>query len=157
MRTLVAAALAFLGSHVLLNRLLPLRGAFDVHAAEMMRFSAPLVVAGILDMLLIQTDTLMLGYFRPSAEVGLYNAAYPLAYGVTMLLTAFGFIYYPMISRLDADGEGAEIAVIYRIVAKWVFVLTFPLVVVFVVFSSDVLAVFFGASYAAGGGRRSRY
>lgn len=148
---LIAAMLAFLGSHVLLNRLMPLRGSFDLHASEMMRFSAPLLIAGILDMLLVQTDTLMLGYFRPSAEVGLYNAAYPLAYGVTMLLTAFGFIYYPMISRLDADDEGAEIAVIYRIVAKWVFVLTFPLVVVFVVFPSDVLAVFFGTSYAAGG------
>ena len=145
-----AAAVGFVASHLLLNRLLSLRGEFAFRAREMVGFSAPLVVTSVLSMLLVQTDTLMLGAMRSSDEVALYSAAYPLAYGLFLVLTAFGFIYLPLVSRLDAGGERAEIDAIYKVTTKWIYVVTFPAFLAFTVFPRDVLTVFFGARYADG-------
>ncbi len=145
---LAAATLGFVASHLLLNRLLSLRGPFELHLREMVGFSAPMVIASVLSILLVQTDTLMLGAMRESSEVALYGAAYPLAWGLMLVLSAFGFIYLPLVSRLDAGGEHEEIDAVYKITSKWIFVVTFPAFVAFAVFPRDVLTVFFDARYA---------
>ena len=145
---LAAAALGFVASHLLLNRLMSLRGPFELHLREMVGFSAPMVIASVLSILLVQTDTLMLGAMRESSEVALYGAAYPLAWGMMLVLSAFGFIYLPLVSRLDAGGEHGEIDAVYKITSKWIFVVTFPAFVAFAVFPRDVLTIFFDARYA---------
>ncbi|MDQ2052604.1 flippase [Natronolimnohabitans sp. A-GB9] len=144
---LLAAALTLVVSLVFLQRLMPLRGKYRTHVRELFTFSLPLVVSSVIGVLLIQTDTLMLGYFRSSYEVGLYNAAYPLATGLTVALSAFGFLYLPIASRLDADGEHDAIDDIYATSTKWVYVVTFPLFLLLVVFPQDMISLFFGASY----------
>ncbi|SIS00682.1 flippase [Natronorubrum thiooxidans] len=144
---LLAAALTLVVSLALLHRLIPLRGQYHTHVRELFTFSLPLVVSSVIGVLLIQTDTLMLGYFRSSLEVGLYNAAYPLATGLTVALSAFGFLYLPIASRLDADGEHDAINDIYATSTKWVYVITFPLFLLLVVFPRDMISLFFGASY----------
>ncbi|WP_049923567.1 flippase [Halopiger djelfimassiliensis] len=145
---LLAAALSFVVSLVLLGRLMPLRGRYTTHVRELLSFSLPLVVSTVIGVLLIQTDTLMLGYFRSSYEVGLYNAAYPLATGLTVVLSAFGFLYLPIASRLDAAGERDAIDDIYATSTKWVYIVTFPLFLLLVVFPADMVSLFFGSSYA---------
>ncbi|MHB9285889.1 flippase [Halobacteriales archaeon Cl-PHB] len=142
-----ATALAALVAFYLVNRLLPLVGPVRTHVREMTRFGAPLVIATMLSLLLIRTDTLMVGFFRDSAEVGQYSAAYPLANGLLIVLSAFGFLYLPLASRLDADDEREEIDRIYATTTKWVYVVTFPAFLTFVVFPTDVLRIFFGAEY----------
>jgi O-antigen/teichoic acid export membrane protein len=155
----VAAGIAYLGAsivtfvaaHVLLNRLLPLVGRVEFHTREMLVFSAPLVISTVLGLLLTKTDTLMLGYFRPSAEVGIYTAAYTVANGMNFVLIAFGFLYLPVISRLDAGDRRDEVDEIYTTLTKWGFIVTFPAFLVFAFFPEDVLSLFFGQGYAAGG------
>ncbi|WP_227376658.1 flippase [Haladaptatus halobius] len=147
---LVSAAVAFLVAHYLLNRLFPLVGSFRLHVREMAVFSAPLVVSSVLADLLTRTDTVMLGYFTTSHDVGLYSAAYPLANSLLIALASFGFLYLPLASRLDANGERDEIATIYQLTTKWVFVITFPAFLLFVTFPADILSVFFGERYANG-------
>lgn len=144
---LIAAAIALVSTHLLLNRLLPLAGPFRTHTKEMLVFSAPLVLATIFGSLLTKVDTFMLGYFRTSYEVGLYNAAYPLANGILVVLGSFGFLYLPLASRLDASGERREIDAIYKVTTKWIYIITFPAFLTFVVFPGDVLALFFGEDY----------
>lgn len=148
---LIAAVTAFLFAHVLLSRLMPLVGEFDLHTKEMMTFSAPLIISTVIGLLLSKTDTLMLGYFRSSAEVGLYSAAYPLANGMLVILSSFGFMYLPMTSRLDSNDKRDEVDSIYKVTTKWIYIITFPAFLVFVVFSSDVLSIIFGAEYAEAG------
>ncbi|WP_458190606.1 flippase [Haladaptatus sp. NG-WS-4] len=147
---LVSAGVAFLVAHYLLNRLFPLVGEFRLHVREMAVFSAPLVVSSVLADLLTRTDTVMLGYFTTSHEVGLYAAAYPLANSLLIALASFGFLYLPLASRLDANGERDEISTIYQLTTKWVFIVTFPAFLLFVTFPADVLSVFFGDRYTEG-------
>jgi O-antigen/teichoic acid export membrane protein len=147
---LLGAVVAAVVAHRLLARLLPLVGPVETDVPALVRFSLPLVVSSVLSMLLLQTDTVVLGYFRPSADVALYGAAYPLAYAIVLVLSAFGFVYLPMASRLDADGDHAALATVYATISKWVFVFTFPAFLAFVAFPADVLTVVFGARYAGG-------
>lgn len=145
---LIAALVSFVVAHALLNRLLPLVGPVRTHAREMLAFSIPLVVSNLLSRLLTRTDTLMLGYFRPSYEVGLYSAAFPLATALGLILSSFGFMYLPVASRLDAENKRDEVDAIYTLTTKWIYVLTFPLFLTLVAFPSDVLSITFGSEYA---------
>lgn len=144
---LIGAALAFVVVHLLLNRLLPLWGSVRTNVPEMLTFSIPLVISTLLSRLLTRTDTIMLGYFRPSYEVGLYSAAFPLAGALVLILSSFGFMYLPVASRLDAEDKRDEVDGIYKLTTKWIFVLTFPAFLTLVVFSGDVLRATFGAEY----------
>jgi len=56
----------------------------------------------------------------------------------------------PSVSKLYDDGEKSEIQFIYSIVAKWSFLLTLPVFVVFVVSSDHLLTMVFGHEYSDG-------
>ncbi|MFC6756239.1 oligosaccharide flippase family protein [Halomicroarcula sp. GCM10025894] len=73
----LAAAATCLLANYLFHRLVPLFGPSRTHVTELLKFSAPLVVAGILGQLLTRTDTIMLGALSDSYQVGMYNAARP--------------------------------------------------------------------------------
>jgi O-antigen/teichoic acid export membrane protein len=146
-----AAALSAIFAVYMLHRLFPLVGEFSLHTREMLTFSAPLVVSSLLAVIFSQTDTLMLGYFHPSEEVGFYSAAYPLATGLNLVLTSFGFMYLPVATRLDTGNKREEVDAVYKLTTKWIFVLTFPLFLTLAFFSSDVLSVVFGSEYAVAG------
>lgn len=144
---LVAAVLAFLFAHLMLARLVPLLGRANLHSATMLKFSAPLIVATVLSRLLTWTDTLMLGYFRSSYEVGLYSAAYPLANGLVLMFGAFGFLYLPLTSRLDASGRREAINEVFQLTTKWIYVVTFPAFLALAVFPGDVITIVFDPRY----------
>ena len=147
---LVALVASIVLTYYFLNRLFPLVGEFSLHSKEMTSFSAPLIVSTIIEVLLTRTDTMMLGYFRPSAEVGIYNAAYPLAGSLTVVLGAFGYMYLPVASRLDSDEEGS-VERVYELTTKWVYILVFPLFVLLLIYSIEIITLVFGVQYGTGG------
>jgi len=149
---LLALAMVLLISLYLLNRLISLRGPARFRWGEMTRFSAPLMISTIIGTLLVRSDTLMVGFFQPSSDVGLYTAAYPIAQALLMIISSFGFLYLPLASRLDAFDSHGELDKVYTLTTKWIFIVTFSPFLVFFAFSSDVLAIFFGGQYTAAAG-----
>lgn len=143
----VSAAFAF----YMLHRLLPLVGEFSLHTKSMLTFSTPLVLSSLLTVVFSQTDTLMIGYFHPSEEVGFYSAAYPLANGLSLILGSFGFMYLPIATRLDTGDKHEEVDAVYKLTTKWIYILTFPLFLTLAFFSEDILRVVFGPEYAVAG------
>lgn len=146
-----AAAVAFVVSLALLHRIISITGQFQTHIREITWFSLPVIVSSVLTTLLTRTDTLMIGFFRPSYEVGQYSAAYPIAGAMVIVISSFGFLYLPLASRLDAEDEHEEIDYIYQTTTKWIYLLTFPALVAFILFPEDVIGVFFGAQYREAG------
>jgi O-antigen/teichoic acid export membrane protein len=142
--TVIAAVIA----HIFLNRLLPLRGSKRLHVKKLFGFSAPLMISAVMSILLTRTDTLMLGYFQPSRIVGIYNAAFPLAQALIIVLSAFGYLYLPLISRLDRSNERDEIERVYELTTKWIYIVTFPAFALLVAFPNEIIAIVFGAQYA---------
>jgi O-antigen/teichoic acid export membrane protein len=145
----VSALVAFAVALWLFNRLFPIRGAFETRTREMLVFSFPLVLSSMVSILLAQIDTLMIANFLPSREAGIYNAAWPLARAVGVIVSSFGFLFLPLMSRLDAGGQYEEINRMYKLTSKWVFVVTFPALLCLVVFADDLLLVF-GPAYTSG-------
>jgi O-antigen/teichoic acid export membrane protein len=147
---LAASVAAFVLVHLLLRRLLPLVGGFELRFGEMAKFSAPLLLSAVVGTMLSRTDTLMLAALADSSEaVGYYTAAYPLATGMLVVLSSFGFMYLPVASRLDADDKREEVDAAYKVTTKWIYLVTFPIFLTLVAFPTDVLGAAFGDRYVA--------
>lgn len=144
---LVSSVAAFALGVVLFNRLFPIYGRIETNVPELLRFSFPLLLSSIFAVLLLKTDTLLIGLLSTSFEVGLYNAAYPLANGMIVILSAFGYLYLPVASRLDSNSERESMERVYQVTTKWIIVITFPLLAVFLVYPGGILTLLFGPDY----------
>jgi len=114
---------------------------------ELVLFSLPLLAVVMLGSIIIWTDTLMLGYFRMPSDVGLYNAALPLASLLAITLTAMNFLYIPIMSQLYAKNQTEEIKRSYAVLTKWAFSATLPVFLVVFLFPEAVLNILFGSRY----------
>ena len=127
---------------------LPVRGYRKPVSKELLLFSLPLFVTNVIGMIILQMDTLMLGYFKTTAIVGLYNTAHPLAQLIQVFLLSLVFIYIPITSQLYSRGLIDEMRRNYKILTKWIFSITFPLFLIIFLFPGAVLNFLFGPSYA---------
>ncbi len=117
---------------------------------EIASFSLPASVAGILSVLLQWVTRLILGYLRPEAELGIYQAVSQLSSLPTIVLGSFSAIFLPMISHLINSGKTEELSELYKIATKWSVYLVFPLLLVLVTFPSTTLQLLFGKAYQNG-------
>lgn len=119
---------------------------------ELLSFSIPLVISGMLTVVFNDLDTLLLGFFSGGTEqVALYNVVYPLATLLNTAMLAFSFIFMPVISELHSNEDIAGVNRMYQVVTKWVFVATLPVFLVMMTFPSQLISLTFGAKYADGG------
>jgi O-antigen/teichoic acid export membrane protein len=96
------------------------------------------------------TDTLMLGYFSSSGEVGIYNAALPTAQLIRAIPGAFATIFFPVVSELYARNKIDDLRTTYSAVTKWMVSLIFPAFLLVLLFPQQVIGILFGADYVAG-------
>ncbi len=115
---------------------------------DLIRFSAPLLFNEIFANLLVWTDTLILGYLVSSALIGVYNAAVPTALLVYIFPTTFRTVFYPMISETYAQKK--DYKMLCNSVNKWIFFLTLPILCLLIIFSRNILNIFFGGAYTQG-------
>ena len=119
-------------------------------AKNLLAFSLPLLFTGVMGFIMNWTDTLMIGYFKGSKLVGIYNVAAPLARLLTILLGAAGFIFLPIASELYAKGLMDEMRRVYQVITKWLFIATIPLFAAYVLFPKTVITIVFGTKYVGG-------
>ena len=115
---------------------------------ELLIFSLPLLVAAILSIIITWTDTLMLGNLKSAADVGLYNAAIPLAQLISFPLAALLLIYVPIFSGLFAKNMFDEIKRNYSILTKWLCSATLPLFIILFLYPEPIITLLFGPTYA---------
>jgi O-antigen/teichoic acid export membrane protein len=96
-------------------------------------------------------DTVMLGYFRTTKEVGVYNAALPTAMLLLMVPNALLSIFLPVITSEHAKRRMDSIRILYITIVKWIGLLGLPILFIMSIFSSPILIKFFGLEYASGG------
>ena len=117
---------------------------------ELFAFSFPLLFAGIAGMIMGWTDTLMLGYFSSTADVGIYNAALPTAQLIRGIPAAFAAIFFPVVSELYARNKIEDLRRTYSVVTKWMLSLIFPIFLLALLFPDKIIKILFGAEYIAG-------
>ena len=116
---------------------------------ELLFFSLPLLVTALLSMIVLLADTLLLGYFKTSEVVGLYNAARPMAQFVSEPLALMALIYTPVATGLYSQNLITELRRNYVVSTKWIISLTLPFFLILFLFPEAVLNLFFGSNYMA--------
>jgi len=114
---------------------------------ELLLFSLPLLGITVLSILTLYADTILLGFFKSPAEVGLYNAAYPLANFITVPYTAFLLIYTPVASKLFSRNKLDEMRRNHIISAKWITSITIPLFLLLLLYPDILIGSLFGGAY----------
>jgi len=116
---------------------------------SILHFSWPLFFVGFFDIFIFHINTLMLGHFKTSQEVGIYGAAQRTAFLIPIVLNAFNAIFAPMIADFYHRGEYKKLESLFKIVTKWVFTVSFPVFLLVVFFAKEILSLW-GKEYIAG-------
>jgi len=111
-------------------------------------FSMPLLSISILNNVMHWTDTLMLGYFKTSSVIGIYNGAISVVVLLPTIFNAVAFIFIPITTELYAKNMIGEIGKCYQILTKWVFLGTVPIFFMLVIFPEISLNFLFGPQYS---------
>ncbi|HLD75762.1 MAG TPA: flippase, partial [Candidatus Norongarragalinales archaeon] len=144
---LVLSAL-FLNRLFRANRLALSMGASSSERREWFVFAAPLFVQDLFGLLLLWTDTFVLGMNLGAESLGAYFAATRLATALSLFLTAASYLYAPLASGFFSQNRTADVKRMYRTVTKWVTLATLPVFIVFILFPHVVLTFFYGNRFS---------
>jgi O-antigen/teichoic acid export membrane protein len=111
-------------------------------AREFWLFSAPRGAAGIVEITLGWLDILILGAFRPAAEVGVYAAVSRTVVAALFVLRATNKAFQPRISALLADGQREEAQTLYQVATWWLMAASLPIYITLALFPGFLLGIF---------------
>lgn len=116
---------------------------------KIFRFSLPVFLVGFSYLMLLQTDRLMLGYFRASKDLGIYAAAATISYQTELITYSFCGIFSPIVSDLYARREFNELQNLYKTITRWILSLNLLLLVLLMSFSKQIMGMF-GSEFTSG-------
>lgn len=119
---------------------------------ELVRFSLPLLGISIMGNLMGWAGTLSLGYLQSADEVALFNAPLRLANIIPIPLVAMVFLYLPVATRLIERRAPEDLRGLYMSTTKWVFLITLPLLLYFLMDAEFVVERLFGDQYREAAG-----
>jgi len=114
---------------------------------EVFSYSWPLLFYGITWSVFHWTDSFLLGYFATAADVGIYNAAVPIAFIMTATTQTFMQIFFPVINREHAKNNNKTVKQLSQQVGKWIFMINLPILLLLVLFPEAFLNILFGHEY----------
>ena len=120
----------------------------ETNSKEIVKYSWPLFFSGLMGFVLNWTDTVMIGYFTGSgSQVGIYNAAFPLAQTLNIFMSATTTIAFPIMSGLYADKKMKELSSFYKSNTRWVLTFTTPAFLLLFLFPEEIIALSFGSRF----------
>jgi len=119
----------------------------DFHYAKDFQLEAiPLGLVAIVNGLNAQIDVLMLSYFEPRDEIGLFSSAHKIYEGSLAVCLILNPAFYPRLSKLFVADIDRHRDLAVRAL-KYLLLLGVPLATVGFVFSESLVVTLFGASY----------
>jgi O-antigen/teichoic acid export membrane protein len=116
---------------------------------EIVKFSFPLLLVGLLGMLMHWIDILMLGYYLNPNEVGIYQPAVRTTGIIRLFLISFTGIFTPMMSEFIANNLKKEMKNIYQLTVRWMLTLSLPFFIIALTRSEQIMNLF-GNQYIIG-------
>lgn len=117
-------------------------------AKKLLSFSWPLALTGLTFLFAAKTDILLLGYFLNPEAVGIYVPALMIAQLLTFVGTGFSYIFLPVISGFFAQKDTASLESLFKSSTKWIFIIVMPVFLYILLFSKEIIALFFGFEYS---------
>lgn len=114
---------------------------------ELLSYSLPLMFSNILLIVYYWVDSFILGYFKGTYEVGIYNAAVPIVILFGVIPDLFIQLFYPLVTKEFSRKNFELVKEVSKQVAKWIFILVLPLFLIVFIFPGAVINLLFGKEY----------
>ncbi len=114
---------------------------------ELFSYCWPLIFNTFIFQIILWTDTFMIGYFKSTSDVGIYNAALPTAQMMYIFPYALMTLFFPVLTELYAKESKQAFKSIYKTTTKWIFMVNAILLSFFILFSKEILQFLFGKEY----------
>lgn len=111
--------------------------------------SFPMFLTSSILMVIYQSDTLMLGYFRTESEVGIYAISLKLSILTIFVLNSINSLAAPKFAQLYHAGDLEQLKTIAQNSTKLAFWVTLPIILIYVFFGYIILG-FFGQEFVTG-------
>ncbi len=116
---------------------------------DLISYSWPISLLGLASFVLYWIDSFTIGYFKDVFEVGLYNAAVPIAALVMIAPDLFIQLFFPLISKVYANRGKKLISEISKQITKWIFIVNLPITFILILFPGAIINLLFGETYLA--------
>jgi len=114
---------------------------------NLISYSFPMLLLGIIGSLLYWIDSFIIGYFSSVQEVGFYNAAVPIAMLFSIAPEIFLQLFFPLITKEFAQGKVDLIKELSKQVVKWIFIINLPIFLIILIFPGTIINVLFGQEF----------
>jgi len=141
----VAFALSFF-------KIIPVRKDFEnksIKYYDLLKESLPMMLSSSMIFVIFSVDTLMLGYFETSDNVGIYRVVTQISSVNAIALVILNAVVGPKISQFNSCNNKKKIVDIVYKSSKLVFLTSIPILILIVFFSKEIL-FFFGEEYLKG-------
>lgn len=115
---------------------------------ELLQFSWPLLIAGLLNRTNTYTETVILGALSSNEQVGFFTVSLKISIVLTIFFEAFNGVWAPYIAEASATGDIAKLAHQFRAVTYWVFSITLPFAIWIFLQAPSLMAIF-GPEYVS--------
>lgn len=116
---------------------------YTFHITDWLHFSIPLVFWWVTYFFLNRADTVIVGRFLWTSAVWVYTAAFVIAHLLMVGKSALQVLFLPTIAQLHAQKNTNQIQQLFTTVSGWIFLIMFPLWVIFSVYSKDWIQLFY--------------
>jgi O-antigen/teichoic acid export membrane protein len=143
--SVLAAGAAVLVSAFWLSRMWPPQVSQQpaiLHSREWLFTGVPLMFTLVLNLVLSQTSPILLGFLSDAKSLGLFAAAFRVAYLLTFFQAAVNFIISPIIARLYANGEKERLQHLLTSSVRITFLAGLVTALLFIFGNQFILSVF---------------
>ncbi len=117
---------------------------------HLLQYSLPLLFSTLMIQIFVWSGTLIMGYYRSPAEVGIFNAALPTATLLSIIPGGIGSLFLPVMTELYTQHKEGEARITYLVATKWIFFLNLPVYIIIFTFAQPLLSLIFGTEYSTG-------
>jgi O-antigen/teichoic acid export membrane protein len=123
-----------------------------IKAGGLMKVAFPMLLSGSYSLFLAWTGTMVLGFFRPVEEAGVYEVVIKVAALITFTLTAINSIAASQFSETHAVGDMEGFRKVASHSKRLIFWSTFPVGLVIFLFPSAIISLFGNSISSVGSG-----
>ncbi|WP_040281409.1 flippase [Psychroserpens damuponensis] len=117
---------------------------------EERNFGNNMLLTNSVGLLQREGDKILLAIYLTTKDLGVYSIALTLTAFVPTILLSVNAIFTPIISQLHTENRMVELKKYYQASCKYIYVLTFPLIIFLIVYNQPILSVF-GEEFKLGG------
>lgn len=116
----------------------------------LLRFSALTAPITTINLLNIWVDRLIIGYYLPESQVGVYQAVAQISIVFLMILNAFNLSITPVVAAHYHTGDMTNLGALYRTHTRRGLTLSLPLFLLVVLSGAELIRATYGAAYVVG-------